>query len=116
MRAGESIMRTERLAGFGRIFGFGIIAVSVTLILGTGPFATAATRGIKMPVVPKWSRFEHVFRSSVAYTNPLQQASLTVMCTSPQGEVSRVSGFWDGGRTWRVRFSPAQPGHWTFHT
>jgi hypothetical protein len=27
-----------------------------------------------------------------------------------------VDGFWDGGKTWRVRFSPDQPGRWTFTT
>ncbi|HWX21152.1 MAG TPA: DUF4038 domain-containing protein, partial [Candidatus Binatia bacterium] len=28
----------------------------------------------------------------------------------------QVFGFWDAGRTWRVRFSPDQPGRWTFRT
>jgi hypothetical protein len=114
MRAGETTMRTEQLAG-ARRFRQGV-AAAVMLILAAGPAVNAATKGIKMPVAPKWSRFEQGFRSSIVYTNPLQEATLTVMFTSPQGEVSRVLGFWDGGRTWRVRFSPAQPGHWTFHT
>src|SRR5262249_4351631 len=29
---------------------------------------------------------------------------------------NRVSGFWDGGRTWRVRFAPDQVGHWSYET
>jgi len=28
----------------------------------------------------------------------------------------RVGGFWDGGRTWRVRFAPPLPGVWTYRS
>ena len=67
-------------------------------------------------VIPKWTRFEHAFKSSVAYTNPLQEVTLKVRFTSPLGDTHEVYGFWDGGKTWRVRFSPDQPGRWTFQT
>lgn len=77
-------------------------------------FATAASA--KMPVVPKWSRFEETFKSSVHYSNPPQECELRVTFTSPHGETSTVLGFWDGGKIWRVRFSPDFPGHWTYHT
>lgn len=71
---------------------------------------------MNLPVVGKWSRFERSFKSSRAYGNALQEASLTVRFTSPAGEVTEVPGFWDGGKIWRVRFSPDQPGRWTFST
>ena len=70
----------------------------------------------KMPVIPKWGRFEQSFRSSFLYPNALQDASLSVVFTSPLGETNHVDGFWDGGRTWRVRFSPDQAGRWKFQT
>src|SRR5207249_4368756 len=70
----------------------------------------------QMPVVSKWGRFEQSFKSSVAYSHPLQDATLTVIFTSPLGETSQVYGFWDGGKAWRVRFSPSQPGRWSFRT
>ncbi len=76
----------------------------------------AATASKTGPVIGKWSRFEQSFRSSVAYANPLQNATLTVVFTSPLGETNRVYGFWDGGKVWRVRFAPDQPGRWTFKT
>ena len=76
----------------------------------------AAARSEKMPVVPKWSRFERRFLSTLPYTNALQQATLTVLFISPLGETNRVSGFWDGGWTWRVRFSPNLCGRWTYQT
>jgi hypothetical protein len=39
-----------------------------------------------------------------------------VVFTSPLGETNLVYGFWDGQKTWRVRFSPSQPGRWTYRT
>lgn len=68
------------------------------------------------PLVSKWGRFEQAFQSSAAYENPLQDASLTVIFLSPLGETNRVFGFWDGGKTWRVRFSPNMPGKWGWAT
>jgi len=32
----------------------------------------------------------------------------------PDGATFRVPAFWDGGRTWRVRFTPIHPGRWTY--
>ena len=84
----------------------------LTLLAGV-PTAPAST---KTPVVAKWGRFEQSFKSSLAYTNALQQASLSMRFTSPLGNTFHVDGFWDGGKTWRVRFSPDQPGRWTFTT
>src|SRR5262245_58002420 len=68
------------------------------------------------PLVSKWDRFEQSFKSSTTYTNPVQQATLTVDFTSPLGETVKVPGFWDGGETWRVRFAPNQVGKWTYLT
>jgi len=31
-----------------------------------------------------------------------------------QGQECVVAGFWDGGRTWRVRFAPPAPGEWSY--
>jgi hypothetical protein len=69
-----------------------------------------------MLLVGQWGRFEQSFKSSVAYDNPFQQCTLQVSFTSPNGETNEVYGFWDGGSTWRVRFSPDQPGRWTYRT
>jgi hypothetical protein len=66
--------------------------------------------------VPRWGRFEQSFQSTVAYTNPVQQARLTVTFIPPKGGSVVVDGFWDGGPTWRVRFSPNQVGNWAFST
>ena len=90
-----------------------VAALGLLLLPGAIPTAAASA---KTPVIPKWGRFEQVFKSSVVYSNALQDASLTVLFTSPLGDTSEVDGFWDGGKTWRVRFSPDQPGRWKFKT
>jgi hypothetical protein len=80
-------------------------------------FALSAFRAVaspKLPVVSKWGRFEHAFESTLTYSNALQDVTLTVIFTSPLGETNQVYGFWDGGKTWLVRFSPNLPGRWTF--
>src|SRR6266850_1228702 len=75
-----------------------------------------ATQSKRATVVAKWDRFEKAFKSSVGYSNALQEATLTVVFTSPLGETNLMYGFWDGGKTWRVRFSPDQIGRWHFRT
>src|SRR5688572_18646250 len=72
--------------------------------------------GAKAASVPKWDRFEHTLESAANYTNPAQEATLTATFVSPSGEKIKVPGFWDGGKTWRVRFSPNKEGKWTFTT
>lgn len=90
--------------------------LALILLLGpAGPLQAMGTRP-KIPIVPKWGRFEQAFTSSAHYNNPLQDATLTVVFISPLGETIQVYGFWDGGDTWRVRFSPNQPGRWTYRT
>ena len=79
-------------------------------------FTIAASLHAADPVVVKWGRFEQSFESGARYENPLQDAALNVAFVSPSGETSRVPGFWDGGKTWRVRFSPNQPGQWKWTT
>ena len=66
--------------------------------------------------VEQWSRFEQSFTSSKDYYNPAQQIKLNVEFTSPRGNKRTLPGFWDGGRSWRVRFSPDEQGGWTYKT
>lgn len=87
----------------------GLLLFAVSLL---GATAHAGT----LPVATKWGRFEQSFKSSSNYGNPVQEATLSVTFTSPAGEKREVFGFWDGGRTWRVRFSPDQLGRWTYTT
>ena len=66
--------------------------------------------------IPRWGLFEATFASTRTYDNPLQDAELRVTFTAPSRRTHAVQGFWDGGATWRVRFSPDEVGAWTFST
>ncbi len=81
--------------------------------LGATTFPSALSAA-ESASVPKWGRFELTLKSSVTYSNPLQQAEVRVLFVSPLGETNRVYGFWDGGQTWRVRYQPDFPGRWTY--
>lgn len=60
--------------------------------------------------------FEVTLTSSLGYANPLREMPVPVVFTSPSGTTRRVSGFWDGGPTWRIRFRPDEVGEWTWRT
>jgi hypothetical protein len=89
---------------------------SVFCLLSPISPAFAATQSPKVPVAPKFTRLEQSFKSSIAYANPWQEASLQVTFTSPSGKTNQVYGFWDGGKTWKVRFTPDEVGRWSFQT
>lgn len=64
---------------------------------------------------PKYDRFEYVFTSSKDYENALYDIStFDITFSSPSGREKNVRGFWDGGRTWKVRFMPDEVGTWSF--
>lgn len=84
----------------------GIVLINLSSVIGAD----------KTPAAPKWQRFEVVLKSSVTYTNALQEAEVRALFVSPLGETNRVYGFWDGGKTWRIRYQPNFPGRWTYYT
>lgn len=99
------ILMTHALVGMNRNWSLRLV-VLLSLVTSALPLAAAT--------VPKYQRFEHSFESAKAYANPLQEASLTVTFTAPSGAKLKLPGFWDGGKTWRVRFIPTETGKWTF--
>jgi hypothetical protein len=69
------------------------------------------------PVALKWHKFELTFTSDIEYENPVQDLRvMEATFTSPSGEVKTVNAFWDGGKTWKVRFMPWETGTWTYST
>lgn len=98
----------------GKILGAGL--VSGFLIVTWFGAGCSTVQPEKFTMVPKWSRFERTFQSSVAYTNPIQNAELRVVFTSPSAKSRLVYGFWDGERAWKVRFAPNEVGRWFYST
>jgi hypothetical protein len=67
-------------------------------------------------VVKQWGVFEKELRSNNEYSpaEKYRGVVLTGTFTGPKGVTYTVPGFWDGGNAWRIRFSPTQPGNWSF--
>jgi len=88
------------------------LALLIWLVLAASPRLLHG----QVKAVPKWGVYEESLASSTQYGNPLQQADLSAVFVSPAGKRHRTYGFWDGGDTWRLRFSPNESGQWTFTT
>jgi Protein of unknown function (DUF4038)/Domain of unknown function (DUF5060)/Putative collagen-binding domain of a collagenase len=95
-----------------RLYRLLTFPLAITLLSVSFAFESIAAQN----TVPKWERFELNLESATAYDNPVQEASLTATFTSPKGIARKVYGFWDGGKTWHVRFSPNETGRWTYKT
>ncbi len=66
---------------------------------------------------PIWQKLELTFESTTAYGNPIYDVGeFYAEFTSPSGRILKRSGFWDGARTWKVRFMPDEKGRWSYHT
>lgn len=79
------------------------------------------------PSLHPWEVAELTFEARREYANayveglpdrstPLAQVTFTGTSGAAQGMRYRVAMFWDGGRTWKVRFAPPAAGEWTWTT
>lgn len=86
-----------------------IITFSLTVLLSYS--LNAADR------IGCWMKFEKEFTSSKLYENSLYDVKkFVVHFTSPTDRVKRINGFWDGEKSWKVRFCPDELGTWNFTT
>lgn len=61
-----------------------------------------------------WKPMEFRLDSDRDYRNGYIDVTVDATFTHASGEVLHRPAFWDGGRTWRVRFAPTRPGEWTW--
>lgn len=59
---------------------------------------------------------EWVLQSTKPYQNPFIDVTVDATFTSPSGRQLTIPGFYDGERTWRLRFNPGEIGLWTYRT
>jgi hypothetical protein len=59
---------------------------------------------------------EWTYSSGKAYSDPFNDLELDVVFTDPEGHEQRVPAFWAGEQVWRVRYSPARRGLYTYRT
>lgn len=62
-----------------------------------------------------WETQEIIFRATQDYANPYADVDCWIELVGP-GFSKRVYGFWDGGRTFRVRFVATAPGEWRWRS
>ena len=65
---------------------------------------------------PTLNIFETTFTSTQDYSDPIRDVTLAVTFSGPGGAQRSANAFWDGQRTWRVRFSPPVAGAWRYVT
>lgn len=83
----------------------------------TAGLAVAAVRPVSLSaqtIVPLHGIFEQSFSHTGTYVNPYVETAADVVLTAPDGSPRRIPLFWDGGTTWKVRFSPDWPGTWNW--
>lgn len=73
----------------------------------------AAERGAR--TVRVWERVEITLQAARDYANPYTDVETWVTLTGPEG-ARRAYGFWDGGRTFRVRVLADAPGTWRWES
>jgi hypothetical protein len=89
-------------------------AVSLILtlaVLGAAPERSTLARG----EAHVWETQEITFESARAHANPYAEVVCWIDLEGP-GFARRVYGFWDGGRTFRVRFVATAPGEWRWRS
>ncbi len=86
----------------------------VLFLLAAGTSARAVDGPIR---VAKWSTYELSFQAIGSYANPYTSGpELTGTFSGPGGVSKTVSGFWDGGDTFKIRFTPTAEGSWAYKT
>ncbi|NPV08186.1 MAG: DUF4038 domain-containing protein [Anaerolineae bacterium] len=61
-----------------------------------------------------WRVAELTLEADRRHSNPLYDVVVEARLRGPGGRERRVEGFWDGGKTWRVRFAPDAAGEWHY--
>ncbi len=85
-----------------------LFSTAVALLPGVVP---AAPSGSGHP----WERQEVTLTAARDYENPYVQQTVWLDLKGPHFS-KRIYGFWDGGRTFKVRFVATEPGAWTWRS
>jgi hypothetical protein len=64
----------------------------------------------------KWCICEIDLTCEAAYRNPFIDVDVRAEFVSTSGRTIVLSGFWDGGQSWKIRFAPTETGIWHFRT
>jgi hypothetical protein len=90
-----------------------LLTIATTVLVLAGLQAGKPAQSVQ---VPKWSVYELALTASDAQEDPYIEVDLVGVFSGPNGKSVIVNGFWDGDRTFRVRFTPTVEGTWTYMT
>jgi hypothetical protein len=93
-----------------------MLTVLTSAVLALLPSQTALVKTPVAATVPQWSRYEITLMATGQNKNPYVSVDLLGVFSGPKGEAVVVNGYWDGGRTFRLGFTPTSEGTWTFTT
>jgi hypothetical protein len=65
--------------------------------------------------VAKWDVFE-LSLAGPSHGNPFTEVSLEAVFTGSEGQTVRVTGFYDGNGSYKIRFMPGTEGTWSYRT
>ena len=85
--------------------------VVLLLLLG----AASAQARLQSGEIKVWQTQEVTFEAGRDYANPYVDVEVWIELAGP-GFKRRVYGFWDGGRTFKVRFVATAPGDWSWRS
>jgi hypothetical protein len=89
------------------------MVVALAACAWTGPAVRATTGAV---TARQWDPVELTFTSTRERANPYTEVDLHVEFAGPDGTVLIRPAFWDGGRTWRVRFAAPATGGWAWRS
>lgn len=94
-----------------------MVAISLSAIAFAGDAANVEAAQSVPPIPAQtWRMTEITLSSDRDYAKPLEAVMVTATFTSTGGVTIVRPVFWDGDRSWRVRFAAPSPGVWTMLT
>ena len=91
------------------------LLLRLVLVLALAGFAVPARAALSQDQAHVWEMQEIILQAQHDYANPYVDVQCWIELKGP-GFDKRVYGFWDGGRTFRIRFVATAPGEWTWRT
>ena len=95
------------------------LLMRAALLLPLSLLAAPASAADANPSCPQqWRVTEIVFTAAADHADPFDfaHARFSAHFQGPDACRFEIPGFWDGGRTWKIRFTPTAPGRWAYRT
>lgn len=95
----------------------------IVCALAAAALLVSATPAWNAQAARPWEVYEVTLEAARDYANPYVEGFpdraeplLRAVFRGPGGQSLTLSGFWDGGRAWKVRFAAPAPGAWSWET